>query len=132
MTPERLTYSFIVPANAIDERNHVNNLAYLQWCMEAATKHWKQNTNSGLRDRYVWYVLRHEIDYKASSFEGEELIISTWVTFAKGVKSERCFEISRASDLQLLITAKTLWCLLDGKSLKPTKITEEIRTLFMK
>lgn len=121
-----------VTATAIDERQHVNNLAYLEWCLQAAEKHWQRNAPKEIKERYVWYVLRHEIDYRASAFEEDDLEIATWVSLAEGVKSERRYKIKRVSDDQLLIEAKTLWCLLDGNTLKPARIPEEIRILFLK
>ena len=120
----------LVPASAIDARNHVNNLSYLQWCLDAAEAHWETHASPVIKENYVWYVLHHSIDYKNPAYEGQELQIETWVSTAEGVKSERHYKITRISDEKLLIEAKTLWCLLDAKTLKPTKITDEIRTLF--
>lgn len=130
MKPKIYTHRFTVPGSAIDTRRHVNNITYLEWCMEAAESHWKQEAPASMRSVYVWYVLNHFIEYKAPAFEGEELQIQTWVSFAEGVRSERQFRISRPKDEKLLVEAKTLWCLLDAITERPTKITEEIRTLF--
>lgn len=131
MRPELFTYHFKVPQSAIDARGHVNNLVYLQWCLDAAEAHWTSKTTPALREKYVWYVLNHHIDYKASAFEGEDLQIETWVSSSKGVKSERNYRIFRLKDEKILVEAKTLWCLLDGKTLRPTKITDEISNLFV-
>ncbi|MDC8005977.1 thioesterase family protein [Aureisphaera galaxeae] len=130
MSAKVFKHRFKVPSSAIDVRNHVNNLAYLQWCLDAAESHWEQNASEEMRSQYVWYVLNHNIDYKASAFEGDELEIKTWVAYAEGVKSERHYEILNANTGRILVTAKTLWCFLNAKSLKPTKIPEEIRNLF--
>ena len=120
----------ITPAH-IDVRNHVNNLVYLQWCVDAAEMHWEQNTPAALRSKYVWYVVNHNIDYKASAFLNEELEVSTWVATAKGVRSERHYKIVRPSDGKTLVAAKTIWCLLDATTLRPSQITDEIRNLFL-
>lgn len=132
MNAEVYSHKFVVPASAIDARNHVNNLAYLQWCLDAAQSHWELSASEAIQEEYVWYVLEHTIQYKASAFKGEELQVDTWVTTAEGVKSERQYRIFRLQDQKSLIEAKTLWCLLDAKSLRPTKITDEIRNLFVK
>ena len=120
-----------VSKSAIDAQGHVNNLTYLEWCVIAAESHWKRNTSEEIRDNYVWYVLRHEIDYKAAAFEGETLRVSTWVKTAEGVKSERHYRIDRIADEKTLVEARSMWCLLNGKTQRPTKITEEIRNLFL-
>ncbi len=121
---------FTVPSSAIDERNHVNNLTYLQWCLDAAEKHWNKFAPSEFQENYVWFVLNHSIDYKAASFEGEELKLITWVDKNEGVKSERHYKIIRIKDSKTLIEAKTVWCLLNAKNQRPTKITDEIKSLF--
>lgn len=130
MTAEKHRLQITVAAEAIDERNHVNNLAYLAWCLQAAESHWKLNASVGLQQDYVWVVLQHIIDYKASAFEGELLEVVTWVESSKGVRSTRRFEIFRIKDQKLLVSAKTTWCLLNAKSLRPVKVTDEIRNLF--
>jgi len=130
LTSEVFTQTITVPKSAIDARGHVNNLTYLEWCLNAAEAHWIRNTSEEQRKSYVWFVLRHEIDYKTAAFEGETVEVSTWVTSAEGVKSERHYRITRPADNKTLVEAKTIWCLLDGKTLRPAKITEEIRNLF--
>lgn len=130
MTSEVFTQDITVPKSAIDARGHVNNVTYLEWCLNAAEAHWIKNTSEVQRKNYVWFVLRHEIDYKQAAFEGEKLRVSTWVTSADGVKSERRYRIERRADEKILVEAKTIWCFLDGHTLRPTKITEEIRNLF--
>ncbi|PKA83117.1 acyl-CoA thioester hydrolase [Ulvibacter sp. MAR_2010_11] len=125
------SYQFIVPNEAIDERKHVNNLTYLEWCIHAAEAHWKSKASLEMQKNFVWYVLRHHIEYKAAAFEDEKLQIETWVTSSEGVRSERNFKIFRIKDQKLLVEASTLWCLLDQKTNRPTKIPEEITTLFL-
>ncbi|QIE59740.1 acyl-CoA thioesterase [Rasiella rasia] len=121
----------IVPASAIDENGHVNNIAYLQWCIDVAEKHWFTKAPEAFKNSHFWVVLEHTISYKNPSFEGEELLVETWVTAAKGVKSEREYRITRMSDQKILVTAKTLWCFVEIESQRPARITEEISTLFM-
>jgi len=121
---------FTVPSTAIDERNHVNNLTYLQWCVAAAEKHWNKFTTVEIEKKYVWFVLNHTIDYKNAAFLGEELKLTTWVEKNEGVRSERKYKIIRINDEKTLIVAKTVWCLLNAETLRPTKITDEIKALF--
>ena len=132
MKPQIFTKAITVLPSAIDARNHVNNLTYLEWCLDAAETHWESEAPLAMKENYVWYVLEHTITYKAPAFEGEELNVETWVTNAEGAKSERHYTIFRPKDQKLLVEAKTLWCLLDAHSQKPTKITNEIRNLFLK
>tara|TARA_R110000851_G_scaffold61343_5_gene141265 strand:+ start:49296 stop:49688 length:393 start_codon:yes stop_codon:yes gene_type:complete len=125
------SYTFQVPKSAIDVNGHVNNITYLEWCLDIAEKHWFSKAPKETHNTYFWVVLNHFIEYKNPSFEGEELQIETWVTSAEGVKSERHYKIFRKSDNKIMVTAKTLWCFVELKSQKPTRITEEIRNLFL-
>jgi acyl-CoA thioester hydrolase len=40
MTPKVYTRSFTIPASAIDENGHVNNVAYVQWMQDIAVEHY--------------------------------------------------------------------------------------------
>lgn len=123
--------SFIVPASAIDGLNHVNNVTYLQWCLDAAEEHWISRTSEKQRKENVWVVLNHFISYKNPSFLDEELETQTWIESYEGVKSERHYKIIRPTDGKIIVEAKTLWCYLDAKTFRPTKITEEVSSLFV-
>ena len=91
---------------------------------------WKKFAPKYFQEDYVWFVINHTIDYKAASFEGEKLKLTTWIAKNEGVRSERHYKIVRIKDQKVIVEAKTTWCLLNGKTLRPTKITEEISTLF--
>jgi acyl-CoA thioester hydrolase len=121
---------FRVPESAIDGLNHVNNVTYLQWCLDAAEAHWISKTSEKQREQFVWVVLNHFISYKNPSFLGEELETQTWIESDEGVKSECHYRIIRPKDGKTIVEAKTLWCFLDGKTFRPTKIPEEIAGLF--
>jgi len=119
-----------VPASAIDNLNHVNNVVYLQWIQDVAEQHWNESTDSALREKLAWVVVNHFIEYKAPAFENDVLILKTWVEKYSGVTSERHTEITRKADSKLLVKAKTLWCLLDKNTSKPMRITDDLRALF--
>ena len=122
--------SFKVPASAIDGLGHVNNVTYLQWCLDAAEEHWITKTSEEQRAQYVWVVLNHTITYKNPSFEGETLETQTWIESYEGVRSERRYRIVRPLDGKTIVEAKTLWCFLDADSFRPTKIPTVITELF--
>jgi acyl-CoA thioester hydrolase len=124
------TYSFKVAESAIDDLNHVNNLTYLQWCLEAAEKHWITLSDLDLRANFAWVVLRHEIDYRGAAMLGDELQIETWVNWSRGAKSERAYRIVDKKNARKLVEAKTTWCLIDRSSGKPVKIPGDILNLF--
>tara|TARA_R110002072_G_scaffold235697_1_gene393304 strand:+ start:19006 stop:19395 length:390 start_codon:yes stop_codon:yes gene_type:complete len=119
-----------VSKTAIDTLKHVNNVVYLQWVQDVAEQHWNESTDAALREKLVWVVVNHFIEYKAPAFEKDVLILKTWVEKYSGVTSERHTEIIRKEDDKLLVKAKTLWCLLDKDSGKPMRITDALKAKF--
>ncbi|TDI75708.1 MAG: hypothetical protein E2O87_01560, partial [Bacteroidetes bacterium] len=51
---EVFSHQFTVPSSTIDTQGHVNNLAFLEWCLEAAEAHWKQNATPTMQANYIW------------------------------------------------------------------------------
>jgi acyl-CoA thioester hydrolase len=124
----KFSHSFCVHKSDIDEHKHVNNVAYLRWIQDVAVSHWLNLAKPDMQKTLTWFVLRHEIDYKNRAFEGEEITATTWVGNATKIKCERFTEIKRGGDL--LVEAKSTWCLLDSKTNRPTRITNELANLF--
>ncbi len=124
----KFSHSFRVSAEDIDAQGHVNNVAYVRWIQDVAVAHWFSATTETTRAKYVWMVTRHEIDYKKQAFETEEIIVKTWVGEPTRISWERFTEIRRGEDL--LVKARSVWCLIDRETLKPTRITSELKELF--
>ncbi|HEV8157832.1 MAG: acyl-CoA thioesterase [Acidobacteria bacterium] len=124
----KFSHSFRVSAADIDAQSHVNNVAYVKWIQDVAVAHWFSATTEAQREKYTWVVLRHEIDYKKQAFENEEIIVKTWVGDPTRVSWERFTEIRRGENL--LVRARSVWCLVDRNTLKPTRITSELNELF--
>ena len=123
----KFSHSFRVSSEDIDAQGHVNNVAYVKWIQDVAVAHWLSVTTEETREKYTWVVLRHEIDYKKQSFAGEEVTATTWVGEPTRISWERFTEITRGADL--LVGARSVWCLIDRVTLKPTRITSELKEL---
>jgi acyl-CoA thioester hydrolase len=100
----------------------------VRWIQEVAVAHWFSITTEEMRTKYSWIVVRHEIDYKKQAFETEEIIMETWVGEPTRISWERFTEIRRGEDL--LVKARSVWCLIDRETSKPSRITEELKDLF--
>ena len=124
-------YRIAAASNDIDELGHVNNIVYLRWVQEAASAHWNVLSNDAINKKYVWVVLRHEIDYLQAAMLHDEITIQTWVGKNAGVKSERHTQIYNATTGKKLAEAITTWCLLDATSMRPRRIEEDILSLFV-
>ena len=120
----KFSHEFAVGNEDIDEQGHVNNVAYVRWIQDVAVAHWFAVTDEQMREKYTWVVLRHEIDYKKQSFVGEKITAETWVGEPTRISWERFTEIKRGADL--LVKAKSIWCLIDREKSKPSRITTEM------
>ncbi len=124
----KFLHSFTVENTDIDVQGHVNNVAYVKWIQNVAVAHWLSVTTDEMRDKFTWVVLRHEIDYKKQAFENEEVTATTWVGEPTRISWERFTEITRGESL--LVKARSVWCLIDRETSKPTRITLELKELF--
>lgn len=127
MNNNHFSYTLIVSEIDIDALNHVNNVTYLHWVQNTAQKHWGVLSNAVIDNKYVWVVIRHEIDYFLPAILNDVITVTTYIGNSYGVKSERFVEIKKED--KLLAKAKTIWCLLDKKSMKPVKFPSEIMTI---
>lgn len=114
----------------IDQLGHVNNVVYVRWVQEAAVAHWSKLSTANERSRLLWVVVRHEIDYKHPAFLQDEIVARTWVGEADGLAFERNTEIWRTTDHKLLARARTVWCPVNAKTMRPTEPGDEVRARY--
>jgi acyl-CoA thioester hydrolase len=114
----------------IDEQNHVNNAVYLRWVQDVAVAHWQAIASPDAQQTVGWVVLRHEIDYKTPATLCDEIALRTWVGKATRLTFERFTEIRRKDDGQLLSKARTLWCPVNARTGRPTRVSDEVRAQF--
>lgn len=115
----------------IDELGHVNNTVYLRWVQDMATAHWRVLAPAEDVERFVWVVLRHEIDYRRASLLGETLIARTWVGEPpKGARFDRIVEIV-GPDGGVRVAARTTWAMLDRSSMRPLRVPRELAAPFL-
>ncbi len=130
---KRISYShkIRVVESDLDALNHVNNVVYLQWVNDISEEHWNLLADEELRKKYFWVVLRHEIDYLSQAVLGDQIKVVTWVGASKGVRSVRHVEmfIEDGDENKPLIRASSTWCLIDAKTLRPTRIREDVLDL---
>ena len=127
---ERFDHQITVLPEDIDVFDHVNNVVYVRWIQEVATAHWNAAATTEQKDEIGWVVVRHEIDYLRSARLGDEIIARTWVGTTDRNNFERHTEILRRSDMKVLARARSLWCPIDLRSRKPTRVGPDIRERF--
>ena len=127
--PTPFEWEITIQSDDIDELGHVNNVVYLRWVQQVAAAHWKSKALETITDKYLWVVLRHEIDYLRPALINDKIIGQTWISSMEGVKSMRHVKFS--SNGKVLAEAKTTWCLLDATTMKPKRIGDDIREIFL-
>lgn len=123
-------YEIIVMPEHLDDMDHVNNVVYVQFMQDVANKHWNSVASSELHNNVYWVVRRHEIDYLASAFLHDTLLLRTWTGEHSAVTWDRHYEIIRISDQKKIITSKSVWVLVDKHSGKPKRIDEQMLKRF--
>ena len=114
-----------VSPEEIDELGHMNNQVYLEWLMDAATRH--SDAVGWDLPRLVkmgegWVVRRHEIDYLFPVKQGETVRMRTWVETAERASSERYYELNRSSDGKPVCRGRTMWVWINYKTGRPSRI----------
>ncbi len=129
---DRKPFAMSLTARAadIDELGHVNNAVYLRWVQDVATAHWRSVARPQDVDRYIWVVVRHEIDYLRATLEGETVTLTTWVGTPAGARFERFVDIS-GPDNRLRVRALTTWALLDRATGRVARVPAEVAAPFL-
>src|SRR5919109_1309526 len=114
--PRVFRHDLVVPPDAIDEFDHVNNQRYIAWMQEVATAH--SATNGWPMERYLesgaaWVVRSHFIEYLRPAFAGDMLEIHTWASSLALREVTRKYRFRRAG--QTLANAETKWVYVDIK-----------------
>ncbi len=132
LSPENFEQTIKVTKADLDELQHVNNVRYVQWMEDIAKAHWNARASEEIKQNYFWIVIRHEIDYKRQAFLDDEILLQTYVGEHTHVTSQRLVNILNSKTREVLIKAKSTWCLMEYKTKKPVKITEEMVRVFYK
>lgn len=116
----------------LDDLNHVNNVQYVQWIQDIAKEHWELRGSKELKEKYIWVVVHHDISYKQQAFLNDSVTLQTYVGETTFVTSKRFVNIINSQTGDVLVEAKSKWCLLDAETKKPIKITKELKEVFSK
>jgi len=130
--PDVYRYDISVSGEVIDDNDHVNNVAYVQWMQDAATCH---SDSAGCaratRDAgAVWVARTHFIEYLRPAFAGDRIEVLTWVSNFRRATSLRKYKFVRIADGTVLSRGETDWVFVDGDTGRPRNIPEHIRSTF--
>lgn len=127
MIPARaFAVELIAEPQHIDELGHVNNAVWVDWMQNVATAHWRSLASAEEQDAYVWFVVRHEIDYQRALKVGERAMAHTWAAEgARGAKFDRHM-IFVGDDGKTLVSSVTTWAMIDRASGRPMRVPQSM------
>lgn len=118
-----------VEAEHLDQFGHTNNVVYLQWCERVA---WAHSQSLGLafsdyeRLGAGCVARRHELEYLAPTFAGDELRVGTWISECDAKFTMwRAYQIIRAGDGKTVLRGRTHWICVDMRTGRPKRMPSE-------
>lgn len=122
--------TIVVKEDDLDDLNHVNNVRYVQWIQDISKEHWQNKAPQEAQDAFIWVVLTHHITYKSSAVLNDRILLMTHIEKSEGAKSIRVVEMFNEKTKDLIVRCVTEWCLLKKSTLKPMRISEDIKQIF--
>lgn len=124
--PHPFTLEVPVDSTHMDRLGHANNTCYVQWMQDISWRHvehigmgWALQEKEGR----AMAIVRTEIDYIASAYAGDHLIMGTWITESNDkLHSARQFQLVRTADRKTLLRATCRYVCIDIKKGKPARM----------
>ncbi|MEM9170363.1 MAG: thioesterase family protein [Pseudomonadota bacterium] len=117
----------------IDAFDHVNNLVYPAWALDAA---WAHSAALGVtmatyRDLGAGFVVqRHDFTYAAPVLLGERVQVATWIADTDArVRLRRAYAFRKA-DGAICFRGETLFVCVDMRTGKPTRMPPPLRDAY--
>lgn len=127
----RFSKTFTALPEHIDALGHVNNTVWLTWVQDMATAHWTAVAAAEHVERYIWVVIRHEIDYRGNIGAGETVTAETFIPQGpRGAQFDRCVEFRNAAGKRI-VAARSTWAMLDRASGRLVRVPPEVAGPFL-
>ena len=114
----------------LDDLKHVNNIRYIEWIQDISKEHWETAVPVDQRNEAIWVVVSHHIQYRGEARLGDTVEIKTYIAETRGPLSIRAVKMYLSGTDVLLVESRTEWCLLNATTLKPMRISKELRSFF--
>lgn len=125
--------AYTVGTADIDSQGRANNVEILRWMNIAAVAHSHALGFDGARYSELggmFVVRRHEVDYRAPAFHGDDLELRTWPTLMRAATAHRAHEIVRLSDGQMIASGLNVWGFVQPETGKPVRMPPEVLEAF--
>ena len=125
-------HELTVSREVVDDNDHVNNVAYVQWMQDAAVHHSdeagcaRETRDAGA----VWVARTHFIEYLRPAFAGDTIVVMTWISNFRRAMCLRKYKFMRVEDGTILSRGETDWVFVDADTGRPRNIPESVRDTF--
>ena len=127
--PNPFLMNITVQADETDRLGHTNNQVYLKWLEQISWQHIESlGMDWPLHERLsrAMAITRTEIDYLASSYKDDDLLLATWISSSdQRITSSRRFQLVRLSDHKTIIKAQSFYACIDLKTGRPARMPKE-------
>lgn len=127
--PNPFLMNITVQACETDRLGHTNNQVYLKWLEQISWLHIESlGMDWPMHERLsrAMAITRTEIDYLASSYKDDELLLATWISSSdQRITSSRRFQLVRLSDHKTIIKAQSFYACIDLKTGRPARMPKE-------
>ncbi|WP_171407534.1 acyl-CoA thioesterase [Acinetobacter tianfuensis] len=110
----------------IDVLGHVNNVVYVSWMQDVATAH-IEHLGLGLAQyielKHAMVAVEHHVQYRKAAFEGEEIILRTWLSDINALYSYRQYVFYRLKDQTVLFMGNTQWACVEIATGRPKRMS---------
>ena len=132
--PEPYVIDVVVSADDIDGYGHVNNAVFVAWMDRCAFAHadsvgmdadFCRSIDTGMA------AIRHEIDYLASGYIGDQILIADWITLNdQKLRAQRRFQVVRKSDQRTLLRCTSNYVCTSLSKGRPRRMPREFISLY--
>lgn len=126
--PDPFLLPMTVGPEHLDVMQHTNNVIYLGWLERVAWAHsealglgWTQYEALG----HSMVARRHELDYLAPTFLGEQLLLATWIIWNDRLSTRRAYQFLRERDGKTVFRGRSQWVCVDIKEQRVRRMPPE-------
>lgn len=115
-----------VQAKDIDSLGHVNNVVYMHWMQDVATAHIDAlglGVSEYMELKHAMVAVEHHVQYRKAAFEGEKIILRTWLDDINALYSFRQYVFYRPQDQSVLFMGNTKWACVEIATGRPKRMS---------
>jgi acyl-CoA thioester hydrolase len=115
-----------VQAKDIDSLGHVNNVVYMHWMQDVATAHIDAlglGVKQYLELKHAMVAVEHHVQYRKAAFEGEKIVLRTWLDDVNALYSFRQYVFYRPQDQSVLFMGNTKWACVEIATGRPKRMS---------